>query len=130
MKLLIVDDYEPNVDTMSMFYTMQGHSVDIAHDGATALDKMAERHYDGVIIDYRLPPADGLWVIMTAIEKGFIGRRTATIILTAVDAVDLSEIKQQLIGHKNILLVRKPADPNHLLKDIKAVVNGTNNEGG
>jgi DNA-binding response OmpR family regulator len=130
MKLLIVDDYEPNVDTMAMCYVLQGHIVDTACDGSVALDKMTKGDYDGIIIDYRLPPTDGLSVIMTAIEKGFINKNTATILLTAIDAIDLSEIKMRLKDHGNILLVRKPADPDHLLKDIEAIVNGTNNEGG
>lgn len=56
---LVVDDDDAVAELLADVLGSAGHSVDMAHDGRTALDRMAERRYDIVLCDLRMPVMDG-----------------------------------------------------------------------
>ncbi len=61
--LLVVDDDEMNRDMLSRRLRRRGHDVEVACDGAEALEKIAERQFDLVLLDVMMPGIDGLQVL-------------------------------------------------------------------
>jgi len=64
-RILVVDD-EPGIRSgVSEILAFEGHAVDGAECGRTALSLLSERSYDVVFIDYRLPDVDGLKLLQS-----------------------------------------------------------------
>jgi two-component system response regulator AtoC len=60
MKLLVVDD-EPGLrQSLRLILADEGHEVDEAGDGASALSLAARQGYDAILCDVRMPAMDGL----------------------------------------------------------------------
>ena len=57
--ILVVDDEEAILEFVSYNLRKEGHEVDVAKDGDTALDMVDDIDYDLVILDIMLPGADG-----------------------------------------------------------------------
>src|SRR6187551_2357610 len=58
--ILIVDDEVDTCANLSDIFTDLGFEVGTAHDGASALELIRERHYDVALLDLRMPGMDGL----------------------------------------------------------------------
>src|SRR5579859_4505184 len=86
-RLLIVDD-EPNLRrVLSSELHLDGHTVDEADGVLAALPLLAEREYDAVITDQKMPDGDGLKVLSIAQEND---PSLAVIFLTAVPTIELA----------------------------------------
>jgi two-component system, sensor histidine kinase and response regulator len=57
--VLLVEDNEVNQELAVELLTSSGISVEVASDGQEALDLLAEREYDGVLMDCQMPIMDG-----------------------------------------------------------------------
>jgi two-component system, OmpR family, response regulator MprA len=85
MRILVVDD-EPAVRTsLERALVLEGYQVDLAADGAAALDRLAAAPPDAVVLDVSMPRLDGLEVCRRMRQAG---DRTPVLMLTARDAVD------------------------------------------
>jgi two-component system, OmpR family, response regulator MprA len=85
MRILVVDD-EPAVRTsLQRALSLEAYDVDLAVDGAAALDRLAVAAPDAVILDVSMPGLDGLEVCRRMRQAG---DRTPVLMLTARDAVD------------------------------------------
>jgi DNA-binding response OmpR family regulator len=62
MRLLVVDDERELAATLADGLEAEGFSVDIAHDGATALSLTDGRAYDLILLDLMLPRGNGYQV--------------------------------------------------------------------
>jgi two-component system response regulator MprA len=83
--LLIVDD-EPAVrQSLRRALGLEGYEVVAVDDGAAALEALAEREYEAVILDVSMPEIDGIEVCRR-LRVG--GDRTPVLMLTARDAID------------------------------------------
>jgi signal transduction histidine kinase len=58
-KILVIDDEEPILHMVREALTPQGYEVDIASDGATALQRMSEKKYDVALCDWKMPGLNG-----------------------------------------------------------------------
>jgi two-component system response regulator MprA len=82
--VLVVDD-EPSIRTsVRRALRLEGYAVEAAEDGEGALEKVAERAFDAVVLDVAMPGIDGLEVCR---RLRLAGDRTAILMLTARDAV-------------------------------------------
>jgi diguanylate cyclase (GGDEF)-like protein len=61
--LLVVDDNELNRDMLSRRLRRHGYDAEVAVDGQSALDSIAEREYDLVLLDIEMPGMTGLEVL-------------------------------------------------------------------
>jgi diguanylate cyclase (GGDEF)-like protein len=61
--LLVVDDNELNRDMLSRRLRRHGYDADVAVDGQAALDSIARREYDLVLLDIEMPGMTGLEVL-------------------------------------------------------------------
>jgi two-component system response regulator MprA len=85
MRILVVDD-EPAVRTsLERALSLEGYTVDLAADGAAALDRLAAAPPDAVVLDVGMPRVDGLEVCRRMRRAG---DRTPVLMLTARDAID------------------------------------------
>lgn len=85
MRFLVVEDEKRISDFLSRGLESAGYAVDVANDGATAIEHVHATDYDLVILDMMLPDMDGLQVL----EK-IRNRKTSppVLILSARGAVD------------------------------------------
>ena len=58
-RVLVIDDEEPILQMVREALTPQGYEVDIASDGATALQRIAENQYDVALCDWKMPGLNG-----------------------------------------------------------------------
>jgi two-component system, OmpR family, response regulator MprA len=83
--ILVVDD-EPSVrGSLGRALSLDRYAVEAVEDGERALDRLAERPYDVVVLDVAMPGIDGLEVCR---RLRHAGDRTPILMLTARDAVD------------------------------------------
>ncbi len=59
-RVLLVEDVPANQMIVATMLRREGHCVDVAESGLTALDMLAERPYDLVLLDIFMPGIDGL----------------------------------------------------------------------
>jgi two-component system NtrC family sensor kinase len=57
--ILVVDDEAEIADVLGQILGVDGHTVDLAPNGVAALQRLAERTYDLVVSDLRMPEMDG-----------------------------------------------------------------------
>ena len=62
MRILVVEDETAAAAVLAQGLREQAHAVDIAADGAAALEQLAVNTYDAVILDVMLPGVSGLEV--------------------------------------------------------------------
>ncbi|GAM07855.1 acetoacetate metabolism regulatory protein AtoC [Geobacter sp. OR-1] len=84
-RILVVDDEENLRHMLKVMLQKIGYAVELATDGADALDKLSHDRFDFVLCDIRMPGIDGTEFIRLAVESGV----TATIIMmSAYGTVD------------------------------------------
>jgi two-component system response regulator MprA len=83
--ILVVDD-EPGVrESLTRALGLERYEVTEAEDGQAALERIAERAWDAIVLDVSMPEPDGLEVCRRL--RG-MGDRTPVLMLTARDAID------------------------------------------
>jgi Response regulators consisting of a CheY-like receiver domain and a winged-helix DNA-binding domain len=80
MQILIVEDNRNLASGLQHNLEMEGHIVQVAHDGATGLQRAQQPGVDLVILDLMLPRPDGYQILRTLRESGI---ETPVIVLTA-----------------------------------------------
>jgi DNA-binding response OmpR family regulator len=121
MRVLVVEDEEPIAEAIERGLHKLGYAVDIALDGAEALEKATVNTYDVVCLDLNLPKVDGVEVCRRLREDRFGG---GIIMLTARSSI--RERIEGLDGGADDYLV-KPFAFSELAARIRAV---TRREGG
>jgi CheY-like chemotaxis protein len=110
-RILIVDDDDAMVDLLGQRLGRQGFEVLVAASGEEGLAIARHRHPDLVVLDLRLPDADGFSIcqeLADSIETGSI----PVIILSGMERPDIIR-RSRAAGCQ--YFVRKPYDPNALL---------------
>jgi len=83
--ILVVDDEQPVRTALFESLTRLGHAVDLAENGAEALQKIKSRPFDLVITDVRMPRVDGMEVLRQ-IKKS--APQTPVVLITGHGTVD------------------------------------------
>ncbi|MER7166261.1 response regulator transcription factor [Micromonospora sp. NPDC000207] len=118
IEVMIVDD-NPIVRMALRGYLASAedlHIVGEAPDGRTAVTMAQRLVPDVILLDYRMPIADGLSVVSTLAE------RSAVLVLTSDSADDL--IAAMLRGGARGYLVHGEFDPAELLRAVRSVASG------
>ncbi len=72
-KILVVDDEYGIRTGVQQLLELEGYTVEQAETGRDALAAMAERPFDLILIDYRLPDIDGLTLLQAIRSRAFDG---------------------------------------------------------
>jgi len=99
-RILVVDDEPAILTTVSAILAQEGYDVESAPDGETAVRAIAERHYDLVLTDLKLPGVDGLGVL-AEVQKH--SPDTVTVMMTGYGSVDSALEAIQLGAYEYLL---------------------------
>ncbi|GAA2365291.1 response regulator transcription factor [Nonomuraea africana] len=84
MRVLVVEDEAMLADAIAEWLREEAHAVDVAYDGASALERAAVNDYDVVVLDRDLPAVHGDDVCRELVEAGSAAR---VLMLTAAAEV-------------------------------------------
>jgi DNA-binding response OmpR family regulator len=102
-QILIVDDDSAIRNLLRLVAERRGLTVDMAADGAEALQLLVETRYDLAIIDLMMPRLNG-YELVTALRT--FAQRPAVIIATAMTDSVLGMLEADLVHS----IIRKPFD--------------------
>jgi DNA-binding NtrC family response regulator len=122
-RILVVDDEEVVRDVLSTLLGTEGYIVDLAENGAQALDMLRGEDYGVVLLDLMMPDMDGLQVLESFQARG---SAPATIVLTAYASIEKA-VRATKLGafdfitkpfkNDEILVAVKNAIEQHRLRD-------------
>ena len=117
VRVLVVDDYPDNVESMALLLRLYGHEVEVALGGPAALRAAQARQPDAVLLDISMPGMDG-YQVARQLRAMF---RDKPLLLVAITAHGFEEDRRrcQEAGFDRHLV--KPADPlavEHLLREL------------
>lgn len=84
VRILVVDDDRAVRESLRRSLSFNGYSVELAHDGVEALDKIAAERPDALVLDVMMPRLDGLEVCR---QLRSTGDDLPILVLTARDSV-------------------------------------------
>src|SRR5689334_13943133 len=84
MRILVVDDDRAVRESLRRSLAFNGYQVDLATDGKDALEAVAQRRPDAMVLDVMMPRVDGLEVCR---RMRAAGDELPILVLTARDAV-------------------------------------------
>ena len=85
MRLLLAEDDRDLSSALKTLLERSGYTVDAVYDGEDAVDYAAAENYDGIVMDWMMPKADGVQALKKIRESGI---STPCMLLTARDAVE------------------------------------------
>ncbi|HKK07396.1 MAG TPA: response regulator, partial [Gemmatimonadota bacterium] len=106
--VLVVDDEKAIVEALEAVLAADGYDVETARDGEGAWEKLQERPFGLVIVDLKLPDADGLEIVGRIRDEGL---GSEVIIITGEASVD-SAVEAMRIGAYDYLT--KPLETDRL----------------
>jgi DNA-binding response OmpR family regulator len=124
IRVLVVDDEEDFLKALVTRLELRGMDVRGVTSGDEALETLAERSFDVVVLDIKMPGLDGIDVLR-AIRREHTG--TAVLVLTGHASQELSEEGRSL-GAFDYLI--KPVKLEKILERIAAAAGGDANGGG
>ncbi len=116
-KILLVDDDRDFCRTLSEILNSAGYEVGLAHDGIEAVSVAHQMNPDLIVLDIKMPAGDGLSVY----HRLKLSSYTRDIPLVFVSGYYQGEIRGELF-------IRKPFDPDELIRHLKEVLAETRPE--
>jgi DNA-binding NtrC family response regulator len=111
--VLLVDDEEQFLDTLSQRLELRGIKVDTVTGGEEAMDKITAKKFDAIVLDLVMPGIDGMETLKRLKEKN----PDIQIIMLTGKATVKKGIEAMKLGAEEFL--EKPVDLNVLMEKIK-----------
>ena len=86
-RILIADDGAENREVLRRRLEREGHAVEAAENGRRALELVAERSYDLVLLDVLMPELDG-YAVLDALKGSPATRDIPVIMISALDELE------------------------------------------
>ncbi len=115
-RVLLVEDNVDAAETLKAFLEMEGHEVEIAHDGTTGLAALMAQDFDVLVCDIGLPGMDGLEVLSALRASGKPAQPMAIGLSGYGQAEDRSRALAAGFDHYLV----KPVSPDALLALVTA----------
>ena len=106
-RILVVDDTDANRDLLSRRLRRQGHAVDTADGGRSALEAMSKSEFDLILLDLMMPDINGLQ-LLTWLKANPAVQHIPVIMISALDEID-SIVRCIEAGAEDY--IQKPFDP-------------------
>lgn len=120
MKILIVDDNQDAADSLGMLLQMDGHAIEVAYDGVSAIHKVSAFVPDVALIDLAMPDMDGYELIEELREFAKLDHTRFYALTGFSEAAVRDRVAEAgFNGH-----IVKPIDPAALKKTIFPVGSG------
>jgi signal transduction histidine kinase len=116
-QILVVDDTPDNLVLMHVLLEGEGYTIQVATDGKTALEKIAQAPPDLILLDVMMPGMDG-YEVTRRLRKS---HHEAYIPVLLVTAHDQSSLVEGLDAGADDF-VRKPFDPDELLARVRSLL--------
>jgi signal transduction histidine kinase/FixJ family two-component response regulator len=112
-RVLVVDDNVSSAQSLAMILKLDGHDVQVAHDGTVALDMVRRFCPEVILMDIGLPGMDGYEVALRLKDEPTL--RNSIALLAAITGYAEEEAKQRSreVGFDHHLV--KPVDPEVVL---------------
>jgi|SRR6516165_2347904 CheY-like chemotaxis protein len=125
LRILVVEDFKDEADSMAMWLRMHGHEVQLALDGPAALDAARVDQPDVVLLDLGLPGSLDGWEVANLIRQSSeaSGQRRPLLVAVTGHGTDGDRRRSEQAGIDLHLL--KPADARqlqHLLNRFRAII--------
>lgn len=117
--ILVVDDYEVNQQLLAHILRRNQYDICVANNGYEALDILAEKEIDLVILDIDMPEMDGL-SLLQQLRQDPHWAKLPIIILTASGDIEHRHIARQLGANQ---FLNKPVSSFELLDTVRAIIN-------
>jgi two-component system, sensor histidine kinase len=101
LRILLAEDNKMNQVIATRIFKKIGYPLDIADNGAIALQKLEEQNYDLIFMDIQMPEMDGLEATRHIIEK--YGDKTPPIIAMTANVLSENEAECRAAGMKDFL---------------------------
>jgi DNA-binding response OmpR family regulator len=121
-RVLVVDDEPPIRALVAKIVERAGHPVDVARDGAEAIEKIEQTAYAVVVLDLMMPNVDGYALVEYL--KNREGVRPAIIVVSAGDTASLRRLDGSVVHS----ILRKPFDIDVLGDLISAAIKSMDDE--
>jgi len=113
-KILVIDDYLPVLDILSIFLLSRGHEVITAADGPAGL-QLCERHFfDLALLDMDMPGMDGI-AVCTALKRHPDTRHLPVLMMTGRPGLDAD---RRAKGAGALEVIDKPFEVQDFLEKI------------
>ncbi|MFC1496972.1 response regulator [Verrucomicrobiota bacterium] len=66
MKILVLDDNKELLEVVANILVNHNYDVDCAENAQDAITMLRNKHYDFVLVDYKMPKNDGVWFMNNA----------------------------------------------------------------
>jgi PAS domain S-box-containing protein len=119
-RILVVDDEPEIAESLAEILGLDGHSVDLADSGTTALERIAETDYDLILTDMRMPKMDGP-TLYREIEKNYphLCSRIAVVTGDTLEAAASDFLKET-----ELRWIEKPFVPDDICKVVEEMLGG------
>ena len=112
LKLLLVEDNKINVYVLSQYLQNWGIAFDVAHNGQEALEQVAKKDYDLILMDLQMPVMDGYEA--TRKIRSMEGEKYKQLPIIALTASAKAEYEGKLAAAGMNDLLAKPFNPDIL----------------
>ena len=119
--ILVVDDESPIRDLVRAILEIDGHDVVEAADGPAALEAVAAKNPDLLVLDIMMPGMSGLDVLRS-LRREHSGAELPIILLTAASDDDTTWAGWTAGAS---VFLPKPFDPSHLMDWVERLLNDT-----
>ena len=109
LAVLCAEDGSTNQVILTELVSNMGHTLTIVEDGLAALEELAARDYDLVIMDGRMPRMDGM-AALQRLRAGLDGVRDAAVPVIALTANATAEERQRFLAAGASGFLAKPID--------------------
>jgi CheY-like chemotaxis protein len=110
--VLVVDDNEGIRDTTAAILRAVGYTVIAAQDGEAALEELAQKPFDVVVLDVRMPRRDGISVVET------LSPAPPPPVIMMASAYDFDVDLRQQLGTRIFKYLKKPVPPKELIAAV------------
>jgi EAL domain-containing protein (putative c-di-GMP-specific phosphodiesterase class I)/ActR/RegA family two-component response regulator len=118
-RILVVDDDAGLRDVLRVILSRVGHEVETAVDGRDALAKAVSADYDAAVVDYQIPPPNGLDVLQRLRD---IQPKCVRLLMSGT--LDLPVVEDAVNRGEIARVIRKPFDGQSLVSALDGAIAG------
>lgn len=118
-RVLIIEDARDIAHLVRLHLRDANFQVELAHDGASGLEKALQTHYDLIILDLMLPRVDGLEICRQVRAAQSASREYSLILMLTAKGTELDRVLGLEIGADDYLT--KPFSIRELIARVKAL---------